>query len=703
LSCLAIFPSRQASRGCAGKFLAVVFFLTPVLDPATYDRGGMDVQRLYPLVVWSPNSLFPQEQDEPLSAVRVSDQDTPAAAAGVEPLGAGPGAATPPLRRYPACPFAGELSRLRQQAPYWKKMFERAKQREQRLRQQLAELKEKNWPYLFEQAQERERVLQQQVAALQAEIRILEQRLRGRKTERKKRHSEAILGSPSATPRRRGQQPTNPPPTRRSFDHLPTQEEICELPADSARCPDCGAPLTPFPGTDDGDLIEIEVHAHRRRYHRRRYRKSCTCAATPALLTAPPPPKLIPKGYLGISVWVLLLVEKYAAYQPTYRFLALLRSFGIDLPLGTITDGLKKLVPLFEPLYRALAEHQRQEHHWHCDGTRWLVFGEPSSQAGHCWGLWVFCSPQAVVFVLDPSRAHEVPETHLAGATGIASVDRATVYKAMAQVKQGQIVLAFCWAHVRRDFLVVLTGYAELGEWVASWLEEIRELYRRNDARLEALPKPASAGSASGLQPVADGHIVDGHVADGHVADGHVADGHVADGHVVAAFTPSNSPAAVTAEEQHLREHVAHLAQRRDAELQQPDLHPACAKILTSMQNHWPGLTLFLDHPEVPLDNNTAERAERGPVVARKNYYGSGASWSGRLAAMMFSLLQTLALRSLCPVRWLTAYLTACAEAGAKPPEQAATFLPWNLTAEQKQQWALPSSQPQRPAVANTS
>jgi transposase len=42
--------------------------------------------------------------------------------------------------------------------------------------------------------------------------------------------------------------------------------------------------------------------------------------------------------------------------------------------------------------------------------------------------------------------------------------------------------------------------------------------------------------------------------------------------------------------------------------------------VLTSLQKHWSGLVVFLDHPEVPLDNYAAERAERGPVVARKNY-----------------------------------------------------------------------------------
>ncbi|MGZ3387141.1 MAG: IS66 family transposase [Isosphaeraceae bacterium] len=72
-------------------------------------------------------------------------------------------------------------------------------------------------------------------------------------------------------------------------------------------------------------------------------------------------------------------------------------------------------------------------------------------------------------------------------------------------------------------------------------------------------------------------------------------------------------------------------------------------KVLESLGNHWTGLTVFVEHPKVPMDNNTAERSERGPVVGRKNYYGSGSVWSGRLTAMMFSLSQTLCLWGLNP------------------------------------------------------
>jgi transposase len=113
--------------------------------------------------------------------------------------------------------------------------------------------------------------------------------------------------------------------------------------------------------------------------------------------------------------------------------------------------------------------------------------------------------------------------------------------------------------------------------------------------------------------------------------------------------------AAFAPRERDLRQAVAALQRRGHEELAAPGLHPARAKALASLQEHWEGLTLFVEHPQVPMDNNAAERAERGPVVGRKNYYGSGALWSGRLAALRFSVLQTLRRWGLNPRRWLTA------------------------------------------------
>lgn len=75
-----------------------------------------------------------------------------------------------------------------------------------------------------------------------------------------------------------------------------------------------------------------------------------------------------------------------------------------------------------------------------------MVFIDQEGKTGHRWWLWVFLGEDTVVFRLDPSRSHEVPEGHFpAGAHVVLMVDRYSAYKAMTQVKLGDVVLVFCW------------------------------------------------------------------------------------------------------------------------------------------------------------------------------------------------------------------------------------------------------------------
>ena len=91
------------------------------------------------------------------------------------------------------------------------------------------------------------------------------------------------------------------------------------------------------------------------------------------------------------------------------------------------------------------------------------------------------------------------------------------------------------------------------------------------------------------------------------------------------------------------------------------------------------------------MDNNPAERAIRNPVTGRKNYYGSGSIWSAQLAAVMFSVFQTIELWQLNPRHWLQEYLTACAHQGGSAPADLTPFLPWYMSEEQRRKLARPS------------
>jgi transposase len=204
------------------------------------------------------------------------------------------------------------------------------------------------------------------------------------------------------------------------------------------------------------------------------------------------------------------------------------------------------------------------------------------------------------------------------------------------------VQIAFCWAHVRRDFLRVRDGYRRLRGWGQSWVERIDELFELNARRLEL----------------------------------------------------RSLPEAFAAEDQVLRQAVREMAESRDRELADVELHEAQRKVLESLCTHWKGLVIFVDRPEIPMDNNESERRLRNPIIGRKNYYGSGSVWSGRLSAMLFTLFQTLLLNGIDPKKFLLAYFQACAQHAGHPPQDIIAWLPWNLTAEQKAAWRYPKQQP---------
>lgn len=223
----------------------------------------------------------------------------------------------------PVCPRLAQEFEPWRQAAYYKAMLDRAVAREAQLKQEMA--------------------------ALQAQLRLREQQLFGRKADSTTTTAEGG-DAPSRTSRPRGQRRGKPGPKRRDYAHLPATEQVIGLPVEQQRCTGCGAPFAAFPGTDETTLLEVDVRAHRRVYRRRRYRPTCTCGTHPGIVTAPPPAKLIPKSLLGVSIWVRVLLDKFLFYRPTHRLLEDLRTQGLDLSQGTITEGLQRLVPLIEPL-----------------------------------------------------------------------------------------------------------------------------------------------------------------------------------------------------------------------------------------------------------------------------------------------------------------------------------------------------------------
>ena len=322
----------------------------------------------------------------------------------------------------------------------------------------------------------RKAALESQLARLRATGTTLSKALFGRRSEQQEKpRSERKRGQPrGAAGHGRTQRPTI---EERTEEHSPSPaERVCAC---------CGKPYVAN-GAEESTLIEIEVQAHKRVIRRPRWRRGCTCESSPREVSAPPVPRLFDNTPYGISVWARVLFERCACFRPLNRVAAWLSDQGLAISPGTLGDSEKRFVPLFEPVAEAILAHQNKAAVRHGDETGWRIHSlREQGRSSRAW-LWTSVSDDAVYFHIDPSRSAEVAKTLFGAVIGIVFLvcDRLSTYKKMARELDGKVVLCWCWAHQRRDFIHCAAGQVRMTQWCQAWIERIAAIYRLNEARL---------------------------------------------------------------------------------------------------------------------------------------------------------------------------------------------------------------------------
>jgi transposase len=310
---------------------------------------------------------------------------------------------------------------------------------------------------------------------------------------------------------------------------------------------------------------------------------------------------------------------------------------------------LQRIAVRVEPLRPALYERQMGATLCHGDATRWEVCEEVEGQTGHRWYLWVRHAAAVGLYRMAPGRGAEVPKAHCATRQP-ALVEGGWVwdrYRASTGLAQDcdALRLALCWAPVRRDVLKAARRWLALEHWMFAWVDAIGVLSRLKKARREVWDETVP-------------------------------------------FT--QQPAAFVERHRELETNLRQMQARGEAHRQEPALQLAQHKVLRRLHNPWDGLTVFVGHPAVAMDKNTAERILRHPVGGRKNSDGSGSVWSAHWAAMLLSVSQTVWLWGRKPPHGLHAFLQAWADHGGQSPTDLSACLPWQMTPERRDALARP-------------
>lgn len=423
--------------------------------------------------------------------------------------------------------------------------------------------------------------------------------------QRRRQLFQRPVSSEPPTPATRPPQPGHGP---RPQPTLPVVEIRHELPPDDRPCPACGGELVEMTGqAETSERITTVKLTYQVEHHvRQKYR----CRCNGAVVTAPGPVQVTPGNRYAPEFGVGVAVAKYADHLPLERQVKMMAREGLTVDSQTLWDQIQAIARHLEPTYDALGRRALQAAVINVDETRWPVLGSTSLAKGTVWGVR---SPTVSFYRILPGKSAEEGRQVLSAYHGTVVADGFAVYEVLA--RDGPAFrLAHCWAHAKRKYDDITEQWPEACAEIGALIGELYAVERLvpgtfpGDAAAQALRRQLRQERS---RPVLD--------------------------------------------------RIWQWATRQVG-LPRSDF----GKAVRYMLDRWAGLTRFIEDPRIPLDNNAAERALRGPVVGRKNHYGSRSLRGTQVAALFYTLCETAKLAGVDPHAYLLrALYRAIAHPGA--------------------------------------
>jgi transposase len=328
------------------------------------------------------------------------------------------------------------------------------------------------------------------------------------------------------------------------------------------------------------------------------------CKCGGCIETAPGPERAIVGGRYSLDFAVKVAIDKYLDHIPLARQERILRRHGLVVTTQTLWDQLQALGRRLESASRALLARLLAEPVIGLDQTSWPRL---DGKGDTPWQMWCLTSPGVVVHRIRDDKSANTFRDLTTGYAGTVVCDALKTHEAGARGNDA-IALAGCWAHVYRKFEEAAPDHPE-ANLAMKW---IGQLYEIDDRAEGDLAKKAELRSTES-------------------------------GEVIATMKTWLWAQAA---------------------LKTLSIGNAAAYVVAN----WDRLTRFLGDARIPLDNNATERGIRGPVVGRKNHYGSKSRRGTEIAAIFYTLLETAKLAGVNPAAYLRAAALADARGEVLPP-----------------------------------
>ncbi len=283
--------------------------------------------------------------------------------------------------------------------------------------------------------------------------------------------------------------------------------------------------------------------------------------------------------------------------------------------MATLWDQCEALARRLAPLMPLLRSYLLSLAVIGADETWWrLMDKKRNGGTNKKWWAWVLCADQAVYFELRPQRSSDVVVELLLEYGGKLMVDGHGAYM-KGQKRGAKYTLVFCWAHVRRKFLVAEKSYPREAGAI---MDLIDELFRVDREAARSVRRDLPSGRA-------------------------------------ARAPPDNAEPLVERRRRLREDRSVWVIKALACWATEMKVLPqsSIGRAVRYMVDHWKGLIRFLDDPLVPLSNNASERAVRGPVVGRKNFGGCKSERGMEVTALLYSLVESAKLCEVDPREYL--------------------------------------------------
>jgi transposase len=436
-----------------------------------------------------------------------------------------------------------------------------------------------------------------QMSLLEEELARLRSEQFGPSSEKRPKSEDAC--SDSCSEEQQDSKKTGHGPTAQP--NLPVETTVWDITEEEKQqvCEECGKPLLEKDGlSQESEMITVVGVEFKLE---KVVQKIYGCECPDRLVTAPGPDRVIPGGRYSLEFGVFVAEQKYLDHMPLARIQRMMARKGLDVSRSTLFDQILSVAELLKPTWKALHEYTLSADWAHCDETYWpMLDGSGTSK----WWAWCLASDDSVFYAIHKHRSTKAARAVLGGFSGVLITDGYSAYNALIKAGPENIVHAHCWAHVRRKFLEAEQAYPEESKKPIQWIGRLFEIER-------TLPKLGGGESLSQRAAMSEQRKL--------------------------------------IRQQQSRPVVNELRQWAYDIL--PTLLPSSsiAKAVKYMLKLWQGLTVFLDDPRIPIDNNHAEREIRGVVVGRKNHYGSKSKRGAEVSAIFYTLFESAKLVGVDP------------------------------------------------------